>query len=77
MNIEIVKKMSRENHKLRSVYFVGTAADIVQMKEHGYTIVRRIRNRVYEARVTDQGQFIAYLDSLGIGSTMSEDVQND
>ena len=77
MNIEIVKKMSRENHKLRSVYFVGTAAQLIQMKEHGYTIVRRIRNRVYEARVTDQGQFIDYLDSIGIGSTMSDDEPND
>ena len=73
MNIEIVKKMSKENHKLRSVYFVSTAAQLIQIKEHGYSIVRRIRNKVYEARVTDQNQFKDFLEDIGISGTVSED----
>lgn len=73
MNLEIVKKMSKENHKLRSVYFVSTAAQLFQIKEHGYSIVRRVKNRVYEARVTDQEQFKAFLEDIGISGTLSED----
>ena len=75
MSIEILKKkkMNRENHKLRSVYFIATAAQLFQLKEHGYSIVRKVKNRVYEARVTDQLQFKAFLERIGISGTVSED----
>jgi len=75
MSIEILKnkKMNRENHKLRSVYFVAKEEDLLQIKEHGYSIVRRVKNRVYEARVTDQLQFKAFLEHIGISGTLSED----
>lgn len=65
--------MSKENHELRSVYFVSTAAQLFKIKEHGYSIVRRVKNRVYDARVTDQEQFKAFLENIGISGTLSED----
>ena len=68
--------MSKENHKLRSVYFVAKEEDLLQIKEHGYSIVRRVKNRVYEARVTDQLQFKAFLEHIGISATLSEDEDN-
>lgn len=65
--------MNKENHKLRSVYFISTAEQLLQLKEHGYSIVRKVKNRVYEARVTDQKQFKAFLELIGISGTVSED----
>ena len=65
--------MNRENYKLLSVYFIATAAQLLQLKEHGYSIVRKVNHRVYEARVTDQYQFKAFLEHIGISGTVSED----
>ena len=78
MSIEILKKkkMNRENHKLRSVYFIATAAQLLQLKEHGYSIVRKVNHRVCEARVTNQHQFKAFLERIGISGTVSEDEDN-
>jgi len=58
------------------VYFIATAAQLLQLKEHGYSIVRKVKNRVYEARVTDQLQFKAFLERIGISGTVSEDEDN-
>ena len=68
----MLKKMS-ENHKLRSVYFLATPKQVDQLIEHGYSIIRNVKHKVYEARVTDQQQFIRIAEEFDVHTTMSED----
>jgi len=62
-----------ENHKLRSVYFFGTPKQVAQLEEHGYSIIRHVKGNVYEARVTNQEQFLEIAETFSIDSTVSED----
>ena len=62
-----------ENHKLRSVYFLATPKQVDQLIEHGYSIIRNVKHKVYEARVTDQQQFIRIAEEFDVHTTMSED----
>jgi len=63
-----------DNHKLRSVYFLATPKQVDQLIEHGYSIIRNVKHKVYEARVTDQQQFIRIAEEFDVHTTMSEDV---
>ena len=62
-----------ENHKLRSVYFLATPKQVEQLIEHGYSIIRNVKHKVYEARVTNQQQFIRIAEEFDVHTTMSED----
>ena len=62
-----------DNHKLRSVYFLATPKQVEQLIEHGYSIIRNVKHKVYEARVTNQHQFITIAEEFDVHTTMSED----
>lgn len=66
----------KQNHKLSSVYFIGTPKQVAQLNEHGYSIIRHLRHRVYEARVTDKQQFLNIAERFEVYTTMSEDTDN-
>ena len=70
-NSEKTNKM--ENHKLRSVYFFGTPKQVAQINEHGYSIIRHVKGNVYEARVTNQDQFLEIAETFSVDSTIAEE----
>lgn len=65
-----------QNHKLSSVYFIATPKQVAQLQEHGYSIIRHLRNKVYEARVTDQQQFLNAAERFEVYTTMTEDIEH-